>query len=127
MTENPDIMGDFRAEIESFFRRDEVVAVEERSFVHRVFFSDLVFSQETRVTCVRWHPTIPGIVAMAVTENVTYEEHLDRLSRRLAMPTLVMIWSMSYPFFPQVYLLLHYTVTPNGRDKMNKMAAFSKY
>ena len=50
----PDIMGEFRAEVELFYKRDEVVVVEERDFTLSTFFSDLVFSRDMRVTCVRW-------------------------------------------------------------------------
>ena len=49
----PDIMGEFRSEVEMFYKRDEVVVVEERNFVLETFFSDLVFSRDMRVTCVR--------------------------------------------------------------------------
>ena len=49
----PDIMGEFRPEVEMFYRRDEVVVAEERNFVLETFFSDLVFSRDMRVTCVR--------------------------------------------------------------------------
>ena len=50
----PDIMGEFRPEVEMFYRRDEVVVAEERNFVLETFFSDLVFSRDMRVTCVRY-------------------------------------------------------------------------
>ena len=51
---------------------------------------------------MRWHPTVPDIVAMAVMENKPYEEYLENVSQRLAMPNVISIWSMKYPFFPQV-------------------------
>ena len=53
---------------------------------------------------LRWHPSIPGIMAMSVTQNGSFEEHLDSLSKRLAMPTVLMIWSMSFSYFPQILL-----------------------
>ena len=98
----PDIMGSIRSEVEAFYKRDEVVVIEETKLVQRQFFSDLVFTKDKRVTHVRWHPSIPGVVAMSVVENVEYEKYLDNLSQRLAMPNVLMIWSMKYPFFPQV-------------------------
>ncbi len=49
----PDIMGEFRPEVESFYRRDEVVVVEETQLVLSMFFSDLVFTKDMRVTHVR--------------------------------------------------------------------------
>ena len=50
----PDIMGEFRPEVEMFYKRDEVIIVEERNFVLKTFFSDLVFSRDMRVTCVKY-------------------------------------------------------------------------
>ena len=50
----PDIMGEFRPEVEMFYKRDEVIFVEERNFVLKTFFSDLVFSRDMRVTCVKY-------------------------------------------------------------------------
>ena len=55
VTTEPDIMGEFRSEVEMFYKRDEVVVAEERNFVLETFFSDLVFSRDMRVTCVRYY------------------------------------------------------------------------
>ena len=41
---------------------------------------------------------------MSVTRNGSFEGHLDSLSERLAMPTVLMIWSMSFSYFPQIIL-----------------------
>ena len=41
---------------------------------------------------------------MSVTQNGSLEEHLDSLSKRLAMPTVLMIWNMSFSYFPQILL-----------------------
>ncbi len=113
VTSMPDIMGEFRPEVESFYRRDEVVVIEETRLVHRMFFSDLVFTRDMRVTHVSWHPSIPGVVAMAVMPNVRYEEYLEDLSRRLVMPNVVTIWSMEHPFFPQVARFSFYSWSLN--------------
>lgn len=98
----PDIMGEFRSEVEMFYKRDEVVVIEETRLVQKIFFSDLVFTKNMRVSQLKWHPTMDGIVAMTVIENSTYEEYLQNLSMRLVMPNVVSIWSMKFPFFPQV-------------------------
>ena len=79
----------------------QVVVIEETNLIHRMFFSDLVFTRDLRPTCVVWHPTIPGVVAMATAENGTFEQRMQNLSRRLAMPGVVTVWSMEHPFFPQ--------------------------
>ena len=108
VADQPDIMGALRAEIESFYKRDHVEIVEETEFVEHTFFTDLNFSHNCRVTQVRWHPIIEGIVAMSVVENTIYEEYLSNLTKRMVMPTMLMIWSMAHPLFPQVRIL-HFT------------------
>ncbi len=108
----PDIMGEFRNEVESFYRRDEIIVIEETKLVHRMFFSDLVFTQNLRITSASWHPSIPGVAAMAVMPNLTYEEYLEDLSRKVVMPNVVTVWSMEHPFFPQViFLYFLYSIT----------------
>lgn len=100
--QEPDIMGDLRPDVEAFYRRDEVVVIEETKFAYRTFFSELVFSKDKRVTQVKWHPKLPYIMAMSVIENVSYEDYLENLSTRLVMPNVVMIWNMNYNYYPQV-------------------------
>ena len=62
----PDIMGDLREDIEDFYKRDHVEVVEEKEMVEHIFFTDLNFSHNTRVSQVRWHPTIEGMVVTIV-------------------------------------------------------------
>ena len=107
VAEHPDIMGKLRPDIERFYRRDHVEIIEETELVEHTFFTDLNFSHNCRVTHIRWHPTIEGIVAMSVVENTIYEEYLSDLTKRMVMPTMVMIWSMSHPLFPQVCFFLN--------------------
>lgn len=48
---------------------------------------------------------------MTVVENTIYEDYLNDLTKRLVMPTMVMIWSMDHPLFPQVLLRVPDDVT----------------
>ena len=98
----PDIMGDIRDAVECFYKRDHVEVVEETELKELMFFTDLNFSHQMRVTHIRWHPTISGIVAMSVVRNARYEAYLKSLSHKLVMPNMVMVWSMAHPLFPQV-------------------------
>ena len=95
-------MGDLRDVVETFYKRDHVEIVEETQLKENMFFTDLNFTHEMRVTHIRWHPTLTGIFAMSVMENALYEPYLKRLSNRLSMPNMLMIWSMAHPLFPQV-------------------------
>ena len=67
---------------------------------------------------------IEGIVAMAVVENTVYEEYLNNLTKKLVMPTMVMIWSMEHPLFPQLLCRVPDDVTviewhPIGNQDIN--------
>ncbi len=42
------------------------------------------------------------MVALAVMPNTKYEEYLEDLSRRIAMPNVVTVWTMEHFYFPQV-------------------------
>ena len=104
--EEPDIMGDLRDVVECFYKRDHVEIVEETELKEMMFFTDLNFSHQMRVSHIRWHPTIPGVVAMSVMANTFYEHYLKLLTHRLVLPNMLMIWSMAHPLFPQVLILL---------------------
>ena len=104
--EEPDIMGDLRDVVECFYKRDHVEIVEETELTEMMFFTDLNFSHQMRVSHIRWHPTIPGVVAMSVMANTFYEHYLKLLTHRLVLPNMLMIWSMAHPLFPQVVLCL---------------------
>ena len=56
--------------------------VEETELVEHIFFTDLNFSHDRRVSQIRWHPFLEGVVAMAVVENTVYEEYLNNLTKR---------------------------------------------
>ena len=103
--EEPDIMGDLRDVVECFYKRDHVEIIEETQLKEMMFFTDLNFSHQMRVTHIGWHPRISGIVAMSVVENSEYEAYLKKLTHRMVLPNMVMIWSMSHPLFPQVNFL----------------------
>ena len=99
-------MGDLRDVVECFYKRDHVEIVEETELKEMMFFTDLNFSHQMRVSHIRWHPTIPGVVAMSVMANTFYEHYLKLLTHRLVLPNMLMIWSMAHPLFPQVLILV---------------------
>ena len=41
---------------------------------------------------------------MSHMQNTVYEDYLNNLTKRMVMPTMIMIWSMSHPLFPQLLL-----------------------
>ena len=66
-------------------------------------FTDLQFSKDKTVTCIDWHPTIRGVVAVAVGEKVTFDERIDNAHRIIMTPSLILIWSFTDPIHPQVF------------------------
>ena len=104
--DEPDIMGDLRDAVETFYRRDHVEIIEETQLKEMTFFTDINFTHQMRVTHIRWHPSIPGVVAMSILENKDFETYLETLTTRIVMTNMLLIWSIAHPLFPQVYLFL---------------------
>jgi hypothetical protein len=65
-------------------------------------FTDIHNSKNKVVTCVQWHPTLSGIVAMSLAANYPLYERLDNLSKSVISPSLVLIWSFFDPIQPKV-------------------------
>ncbi|XP_063710237.1 dynein axonemal intermediate chain 3-like [Symsagittifera roscoffensis] len=67
-------------------------------------FTDLKNSKNKTVTCMDWHPTLKGVVAVSYGERCTLEERVDNLSKIQLTPSLILIWSFSDPIQPQLIL-----------------------
>lgn len=67
-------------------------------------FTDLQFSKEKSITCIQWHPTIKGVVAVSVAEKMTFDERIDSAAKVIMTPSLILIWSFTDPIHPQLLL-----------------------
>ncbi|KAM6455292.1 dynein axonemal intermediate chain 3 [Liasis olivaceus] len=67
-------------------------------------FTDLHYLKDRTVSCVCWHPTIYGIIAIAVTERLTYEERVAQSGKLLLWKAPVLFWSFADPIHPQLML-----------------------
>ncbi|XP_063681640.1 dynein axonemal intermediate chain 3-like [Bolinopsis microptera] len=67
-------------------------------------FTDLEFSKNKSIAQIDWHPSIKGIVAVAYTEKLKYDDRVDLSSRILMTPSLILIWGFSDPIHPQLVL-----------------------
>ncbi|KAF6773675.1 WD repeat-containing protein 63 [Paragonimus kellicotti] len=76
----------------------------DNTFKEFLSFTDLKFSKDKAVTCIQWHPTIKGIVAMSVGERHNYDQRCDQSSRVLLTPTHIILWSFADPIQPQLLL-----------------------
>ncbi|XP_036613228.1 dynein intermediate chain 3, axonemal [Trichosurus vulpecula] len=67
-------------------------------------FTDLHNIKDKTITCICWHPTIPGLIAVSVAQRYSYEERVHYSSRLLLQPSLILFWSFSDPIHPQLML-----------------------
>ncbi|KAM3876189.1 dynein axonemal intermediate chain 3 [Diretmus argenteus] len=71
--------------------------------VHQAF-TDLQYIKEKKISCINWHPTINGVIAVAMTQKVSLEEQLKHSTEFLLSPPLILFWGLSDPSSPQLLL-----------------------
>lgn len=67
-------------------------------------FTDLQFSKDKTITCIQWHPTIKGVVAVSIAERLSFDERIDQAAKVIMTPSLILIWSFTDPIHPQLIL-----------------------
>ncbi|KAJ8408511.1 hypothetical protein AAFF_G00259250 [Aldrovandia affinis] len=67
-------------------------------------FTDLKFSKDKTISSINWHPTISGVIAVAVTERLSFEERINDSTKLLLNPSLILFWNFSDPLNPQLML-----------------------
>uniref|UniRef100_A0A8D2JD23 WD repeat domain 63 n=1 Tax=Varanus komodoensis TaxID=61221 RepID=A0A8D2JD23_VARKO len=67
-------------------------------------FTDLHYLKDRTVSCICWHPTIYGIVAVAVTERLSYEDRVQQSGKLLLWKAPILFWSFADPIHPQLML-----------------------
>ncbi|XP_007944383.1 dynein axonemal intermediate chain 3 [Orycteropus afer afer] len=67
-------------------------------------FTDLHNLTEKTITCVSWHPTIYGLIAVSVAVRLSFEERIHFSGKLLLQPSLILFWSFSDPIHPQLML-----------------------
>uniref|UniRef100_A0A2K6EL97 Dynein axonemal intermediate chain 3 n=1 Tax=Propithecus coquereli TaxID=379532 RepID=A0A2K6EL97_PROCO len=67
-------------------------------------FTDLHSPTEKMITCISWHPTIYGLIAVSVAERLSFEERVHFSGKLLLQPSLILFWSFSDPIHPQLML-----------------------
>uniref|UniRef100_A0AAR2K6V8 WD repeat domain 63 n=1 Tax=Pygocentrus nattereri TaxID=42514 RepID=A0AAR2K6V8_PYGNA len=67
-------------------------------------FTDLHYSKEKTISYISWYPAISGVIAVSVTERLSFEERIDRSTNLLLNPALILFWSFSDPINPQLLL-----------------------
>lgn len=67
-------------------------------------FTDLNLCREKSISQIQWHPSISGVIAVAMTERLSLEERIDNSTKLLLNPSYILFWSFSDPINPQLQL-----------------------
>nr|XP_040145127.1 dynein intermediate chain 3, axonemal [Ictidomys tridecemlineatus] len=65
-------------------------------------FTDLHSGTDKMISYISWHPTIYGLIAVSMTERLSFEERVQLSGKLLLQPSLILFWSFSDPIHPQV-------------------------
>ncbi|KFR03726.1 WD repeat-containing protein 63, partial [Opisthocomus hoazin] len=67
-------------------------------------FTDLRYLKERIISCICWHPTIYGIIAVSAREQLSYEEQVNLSDKSLLQQSVILFWSFFDPIHPQLML-----------------------
>ncbi|XP_041339298.1 dynein intermediate chain 3, axonemal [Pyrgilauda ruficollis] len=67
-------------------------------------FTDVQYLKNRTISCVRWHPTIYGIIALSAREQPSYEEQVNLSNKSLLHQSVVLFWSLFDPLCLQLVL-----------------------
>ncbi|KAI9002305.1 WD40-repeat-containing domain protein [Gaertneriomyces semiglobifer] len=67
-------------------------------------FTDLRHSKDKCLSCVDWHPTLRGVVAVSCTERFGYDERIARGLLFRSRKSLILVWNFHDPIHPQLIL-----------------------
>ncbi|NXU22291.1 WDR63 protein, partial [Thalassarche chlororhynchos] len=67
-------------------------------------FTDLCHLKDRTISCVCWHPTIYGIIAVSARERLSYEEQVNLSDKSLLQQSVILFWSFFDPIHPQLML-----------------------
>ncbi|XP_029905060.1 dynein axonemal intermediate chain 3 [Myripristis murdjan] len=67
-------------------------------------FTDMQYSKDKTISSINWHPTISGVIAVAMTENVSLEQRFNQSTKFLLNPPLILFWCFHDACTPQLLL-----------------------
>ncbi|XP_032923345.1 dynein axonemal intermediate chain 3 isoform X2 [Catharus ustulatus] len=67
-------------------------------------FTDEQYLKNRTISCVRWHPTIYGIIALSVGEQPSDEEQVNLSNKSLLHQSVILLWSFFDPLCLQLVL-----------------------
>ncbi|NWS04714.1 WDR63 protein, partial [Motacilla alba] len=67
-------------------------------------FTDVQYLKNRTISCVRWHPTIYGIIALSAREQPLDEEQVNLSNKSLLHESVILLWSLFDPLCLQLVL-----------------------
>ncbi|NXT83419.1 WDR63 protein, partial [Zapornia atra] len=67
-------------------------------------FVDLRYLKDRTISCICWHPTIYGIIAVSARQRLSYEEQFNLSEKSLLQQPVILFWSFFDPLHPQLML-----------------------
>ncbi|XP_010294352.1 PREDICTED: WD repeat-containing protein 63 [Phaethon lepturus] len=67
-------------------------------------FTDLLYLKDRTISCVCWHPTIFGIIAVSARKRLSYEEQVNLSDESLLQQSVLLFWNFLDPVHPQLML-----------------------
>ncbi|NXJ61218.1 WDR63 protein, partial [Rostratula benghalensis] len=67
-------------------------------------FTDLHYLKDRTISCVCWHPTIYGIIAVSARQQLFYEEQVNLPGKSVLQQSVILFLSFSDPIHPQLML-----------------------
>ncbi|XP_075615941.1 dynein axonemal intermediate chain 3 isoform X3 [Balearica regulorum gibbericeps] len=67
-------------------------------------FLDLRYLKDRTISCVCWHPTIYGIIAVSARKRLSHEEQVNLSDKSLLQQSVIIFWSFFDPLHPQLIL-----------------------
>ncbi|RMC08525.1 hypothetical protein DUI87_14771 [Hirundo rustica rustica] len=67
-------------------------------------FTDVQYLRNRTISCVRWHPTIYGIIALSASEQPLYEEQVNLSNKSLLHQSVILLLSFFDPICLQLVL-----------------------
>ncbi|KFV59437.1 WD repeat-containing protein 63, partial [Tyto alba] len=67
-------------------------------------FTDLHYLKDRTISCICWHPTIYGIIAVSAKEQLSSEEQVNLSDKSLLQQPVILFWSFFDPIHPQLIL-----------------------
>ncbi|NXJ47178.1 WDR63 protein, partial [Spizaetus tyrannus] len=67
-------------------------------------FTDLQYLKDRTISCICWHPTIYGIIAVSARDRLSYKEQVNLSDKSLLQQSVILFWSFFDSMHPQLML-----------------------